>query len=111
VAELPEVTDETFEREVLRSGLPVVVDFWAPWCGPCRVIAPIMKDLAAEYAGRVKFVMLNVDENQATGAHYQVLSIPTLILFEDGEPMQVTVGARSRRHYEQAWARWLEVAA
>jgi thioredoxin 1 len=111
VAELLEVTDETFEQEVLRSPLPVVVDFWAPWCGPCRAIAPIVKDMAALHAGRVRFVKLNVDESPATASRYQVLSIPTLILFDGGEPRETTVGARSRSHYEEAWAAWLGAAA
>ncbi len=111
MAEISEVTDATFEQEVLRSDRPVVVDFWAPWCGPCRAIAPTMKDMAAEHGDRVKFVKLNVDESPATGARYSVLSIPTLILFDGGEPQQTVIGARSRSHYEQAWAGWLEAAA
>jgi thioredoxin 1 len=111
VAELFEVTDETFEQEVLRSTLPVVVDFWAPWCGPCRAIAPIVKDMADVHAERIRFVKLNVDESPATASRYQVLSIPTLILFDGGEPRETTVGARSRGHYEEAWAAWLGAAA
>lgn len=111
MAEIAEVTDATFEQEVLRSPRPVVVDFWAPWCGPCRVVAPIMKDLADEHDGRVRFVKLNVDESPQTAARYNVLSIPTLILFEGGEPRETVVGARPRSHYEQAWAQWLELAA
>ena len=111
MAEIPEVTDDTFEQEVLRSDMPVVVDFWAPWCGPCRAIAPIMKDMAAEYGDRVKFVKLNVDESPLTGARYHVLSIPTLILFDGGEPEETVIGARSRSHFERSWARWLEAAA
>jgi thioredoxin 1 len=107
MAELVEVTDTTFPDEVLQSDKPVVVDFWAPWCGPCRVIGPIMKDMADQYGDRVKFVKLNVDESPHTAGNYRVLSIPTLILFEDGEPKETIVGARSRTHYEQAWSRWI----
>ncbi len=111
MSNLPEVTDATFEQEVLRSDRPVVVDFWAPWCGPCRVIGPILDQLAAEHSDRATFVKLNVDDNPATGARYHVLSIPTVILFEGGEPRETIVGARPRSYYEQAWAAWLQTAA
>jgi thioredoxin 1 len=111
VSELPQVTDATFDDEVLASDRPVVVDFWAPWCGPCRVIAPILDQLAAEYGNEVSFVKLNVDENPGVGARYHVLSIPTVILFEDGQPRETIVGAHPRSHYERAWARWLAPAA
>jgi thioredoxin 1 len=111
VAELEQVSDETFESEVLQSELPVVVDFWAPWCGPCRVIGPILEDLAREHGDRVKFVKLNVDENLTTASRYGVLSIPTVILYEGGEPQETVIGARPKSHFERAWARWLEIAA
>ena len=111
MAELLEVTDATFEAEVLQSPLPVVVDFWAPWCGPCRAVAPVMKDMATQYGDRVRFVKVNVDESPATASRYAVLSIPTLILFEGGEPRDTSVGARPKSHYEQAWAQWLQAAA
>jgi thioredoxin 1 len=109
-AEIAELTDETFEQEVLRSEQPVVVDFWAPWCGPCRMIAPIMSDLANEHGDRVKFTKMNVDENPQTSARYNILSIPTVVLFEDGEPREALMGARPRSHYEGAWERWLTAA-
>jgi thioredoxin 1 len=110
VAEIAELTDATFEQEVLRSEQPVVVDFWAPWCGPCRMIAPIMSDLASEHGERVKFTKMNVDDNPQTSSRYNILSIPTVVLFEGGEPREVLMGARPRSHYEGAWERWLKAA-
>jgi len=107
VADVTEVSDDTFSTEVLGSDRPVVVDFWAPWCGPCRVIAPIMRDMSDEYGEHLKFVKLNVDESPRIAGDYRVLSIPTLILFEGGEAKETIVGAHSKAHYEQAWAPWL----
>ena len=107
---MQEVTDETFEQEVLRAAKPVVVDFWAPWCGPCRAVAPILEQLS-ESQDRVEFVKVNLDESPAYAARYGVLSIPTAILFEGGEPQQTVVGARPRSYYEQAFGRWLGLAA
>lgn len=111
MSEVPEATDANFEEEVLTAEQPVVVDFWAPWCGPCRVVNPIIEDLAGQHAGRVKFMKLNVDDNPATATRYNVLSIPTVILFERGEPQDTVIGARSKSHYESAWQRWLQAAA
>jgi thioredoxin 1 len=104
---MDEVTDASFEQEVLRSEVPVVVDFWAPWCGPCRAVAPLFEDLSREHAGRVRFTKLNIDENVVTASRYGVLSIPTAILFEGGEAQQAVIGARPRSHFERAWERWL----
>ncbi|HZQ08410.1 MAG TPA: thioredoxin [Anaerolineae bacterium] len=88
-----QVTDATFGREVLNAPLPVMVDFWAPWCGPCRMIAPALEKLAAEYAGRIRIAKLNVDDNPRTAAQYQVQGIPTLLLVKNGKVVDRIVGA------------------
>ena len=91
-----EVTDTNFQAEVIESEQPVLVDFWAPWCGPCRVVAPVLEEIAAERED-VRIVKLNVDENQQTAASFQVLSIPTLILFKGGEAVKTVVGAYPKK--------------
>jgi thioredoxin 1 len=90
------VTDETFENEVLKAEQPILVDYWAEWCGPCRMIAPILDEVAAEYAGRVKVCKLNVDENQSTPPKYGIRGIPTLMLFRNGNVEATKVGALSK---------------
>jgi thioredoxin 1 len=105
-----EVTDDTFEHEVLAAERPVVIDFWAPWCGPCKAVAPILAQLAEDHAGQVEFAKLNIDENPEAAARYGVLSIPTAILFEGGEARESVIGARSRSHYEHVWATWLNTS-
>jgi thioredoxin 1 len=86
------VTDATFQNEVLESDVPVLVDFWAPWCAPCRMVAPILDEIAQEYAGRVKISKLNTDEN-ATSIQYGIMSIPTLLLFKNGQEVDQIMGA------------------
>ncbi len=88
-----EVSDQTFETEVIKCDMPVVVDFWAPWCGPCRMIAPVTEKLAEEYAGRVKFCKLNVDDNPEVARKYRVMSIPLLLFFKDGKQVDSILGA------------------
>ncbi len=104
---MEEVNDANFEAEVLGSETPVVVDFWAPWCGPCKLVEPIFEELAGEQTGRVRFVKLNVDDNFVTASRYNVLSIPTAILFENGEAKETVIGARPRAQFERAWGEWL----
>ena len=95
-----EVTDENFEQEVIKSDLPVLLDMWAPWCGPCRMVAPVVEKLSEKYQGKVKFYKLNVDENPRTAARYRVMSIPTLMLFKNGEVVDTVVGAVPERILE-----------
>jgi len=102
-----DVTDETFERDVLQAEVPIVLDFWAPWCGPCKAVEPILRDLADTSRGQVEFAKLNIDENPLTAARYGVLSIPTTIVFDGGEARETLVGARPRKHYERALGAFL----
>jgi thioredoxin 1 len=97
-----QVSDATFESEVLKSPVPVLIDFWAPWCGPCRAIAPIVDQLADEYAGKLKIVKMNVDDNPRTPANYGVRGIPNLILFKGGQVQQQIVGAVPKAHLVKA---------
>ncbi len=95
-------TDQNFESEVIKSGEPVLVDFWAPWCGPCRMIAPVVEELASENAGTVKIGKLNVDDSPSSAAAYGVSSIPTLILFKGGEVVNTFVGLKDKRELQEA---------
>ena len=97
---LNDVTDANFQAEVIESETPVLVDFWAPWCGPCRVVAPVLEEIAAE-RDDLRIVKLNVDENQQTAASFQVLSIPTMILFKGGQPIKTVIGAYPKKKLEQ----------
>lgn len=93
MSEVLHINDADFETEVLKSDVPVLLDFWAPWCGPCKMIAPVLDELAPEFAGRVKIAKMNVDDNQATPAQFGVRSIPTLLLIKNGEVVATQVGA------------------
>ncbi len=96
-----EITDENFEKEVLNSDIPVLIDFWAAWCGPCRMIAPLVEELAGEYEGKVKIGKLDVDNNQQTAIKYGVRSIPTLLVFKDGEVKDTIIGAVPKSQISQ----------
>ena len=95
-----QVSDQDFEKVVLRGGKPAFVDFWAPWCGPCRVVAPVLEEIASERPD-LRIVKLNTDENQQTAAQFQVLSIPTMILFKGGQPVKTIIGAYPKKKLEQ----------
>ncbi len=99
---LLQVTDDTFETEILQNQQPVLVDFWAAWCGPCRAIAPVIEELAEQYTGRVRIAKMNVDENPKTPGKYGIRAIPTLIIFKNGGVADQITGAVSKSHIEEA---------
>lgn len=101
------LTAENFEKEVLQSSVPVLVDFWAEWCGPCKMIAPVLDELADEYAGRAKIGKVNVDEQQSLAFQYGITAIPTLIFFKGGQVIQQVRGARAKRELKEALDRAL----
>jgi thioredoxin 1 len=100
MADLTNVSDDSFQAEVLENEQPVLVDFWAPWCGPCRMVAPVLEEIAAEQADKLRVVKLNVDDNQRTAAQFGVMSIPTMILFKNGQPAKTIVGAYPKKKLE-----------
>jgi len=102
VGNVSEVSDVTFDQEVLKAAVPVLIDFWAPWCGPCKAIAPVVEELAGEYNGRVKIVKMNVDDNPQTPSKYGVRGIPNLILFKAGSVAEQIVGAVPKAHLVRA---------
>ena len=97
---LNDVTDTSFQADVLEADTPILVDFWAPWCGPCRVVGPVLEEIAAEKGDALQVVKLNIDENPQTAAAFDVLSIPTMILFKGGQPVKRVVGAYPKRKLE-----------
>ena len=102
MADIQQVSDASFDGDVLKADVPVLIDFWAPWCGPCRAIAPIVEELASEYDGKLKIAKMNVDDNPQTPAKYGVRGIPNLILFKGGEVKQQIVGAVPKAHLVKA---------
>ncbi len=101
-ADVSHVTDANFEQEVIKSSIPVLIDFWAPWCGPCKAIAPVVDELAKDYAGKLKVVKLNVDDNPETAARYGVRGIPNLLIIKNGQVKEQIVGAVPKGHLVKA---------
>jgi thioredoxin 1 len=101
MSEIAEVTDQSFEEEIINSELPAMVDFWAEWCGPCKTVGPTVEELSKEYKGKINIVKMNVDENRKTTTRFGIRNIPTLILFKGGEVVQTIIGAQPKSHIEE----------
>lgn len=101
MADLLQVTDANFDEEIVKAGIPAMVDFWAEWCGPCKMVGPTVEALAKEYEGKIKIAKMNVDENRETPAKFGIRNIPTLILFKDGEVAQTIIGAQTKSRLEE----------
>jgi thioredoxin 1 len=101
MTDLLEVTDENFESEIINSEIPVMVDFWAEWCGPCKMVGPVVEELSVEYKGKIKVAKMDVDQNRQTPAKFGIRAIPTLILFKGGDVAQTIVGAQSKNYIEE----------
>jgi thioredoxin 1 len=101
MSDLLEVTDETFDAEIMNSEIPALVDFWATWCGPCRMVSPVVEELANDYKGKIKVAKMDVDQNRQTPAKFGIRAIPTLIFFKGGEVAQTIVGAQPKSHIEE----------
>jgi len=108
VSEVLQVNDSSFEDEIIKSDMPAMVDFWAPWCQPCLITAPWVEELAKEYDGRFKVAKMNVDENPITPSHYGIRSIPTLLLFKDGKLADTIVGAVGKANIEEAMLKLIQ---
>jgi len=104
------VNEDTFQEEVLNSDIPVLVDFWAAWCGPCRMVSPIIDQLAAEYKDKIKVVKVNVDENPRLASEYDIMSIPSIFLFKDGRKVDEIIGVRSKQLFEEMINKHLKMA-
>jgi len=104
---ITELNESNFEEEVLKSSIPVLVDFWAPWCGPCRMMGPVLEEASEEWEGKIKVCKLNVDEAMSLARNYDIQSIPTMILFENGEPSKRIVGARPKAVFVEEFEDWL----
>jgi thioredoxin 1 len=101
MAEVKEVSDATFEQDVIKSSLPVMVDFWAPWCGPCHMVSPLVEELAGDFAGKANFFKLNTDDSPTTASKYGIRAIPTLLIFKDGDVVGQIVGFRPKAELQK----------